>query len=189
MTNPPNRPTSQIPAKPGKPARPSGAHGAFGAEEVEKQLAIRDVMAYAVRITRAVQLAKQMESYRSRPMLLALIAIPALIVALYAWVARPAWVFGPDPVRVEPARKQAYTRFAMYLAAQRVESYRVSRGVLPGSLAEMDEEWAGMSYRPLGATVFELTARADSGDIVFQSDQSVREFLGQSAVYLRSRDQ
>ena len=186
MTNPPNRPTRQIPAK---PARPSGAMGAFGAEEVEKQLAIRDVMEYAVRVTRAAQLAKVMESYSSRPMLLALVSIPSLVVFLYAYAARPAWVFGPDPVRMAPAHRQAYTRFTMYLAAQKVVAYRVQQGVLPGSLADVDEDWAGVSYRPLSATVFELSARGDSGEIVYQSDQPVRQFLGQSAAFLRSREQ
>jgi hypothetical protein len=205
VTNPPNRPSRPIkaitePAKPPKPAaatrptgsarpaRPSGAQAAFGAEEIEKQLAIRDVMDYAVRVTRAVQLAKQMESYRGRPMVLALIAIPSLIVFLYAYAARPDWVFGPDPVRIAPAQQMAYTRFAMYLASQRVETYRTRTGVLPGSLAEMDEDWPGMSYRALSPTVFELAARGDSGEIVFQSDQPVRGFLGNSAAFLRSRE-
>lgn len=203
MTNPPNRPSRPIkaitePAKPPKPdasARPTGAvrpqrpslaQASFGADEIEKQLALRDVMEYAVRVTRAVQLAKQMESYRGRPMLLALIAIPALVVALYAYAARPAWVFGPDPARLEPARQQAYTRFAMYLAAQRVEEYRVARGVLPGSLSETGEEWAGMSYRPLDATTFELSAPGGAGEIVFRSDQPVTAFLGRSVSYLRT---
>lgn len=160
---------------------------AFGAEEIEKQLAIRDVMDYAVRVTRAVQMAKQMVSYRARPMLLALISIPLLVTALYAWAARPDWVFGPDPVRVEPSRQMAYTRFAIYLAAQRIEAHRVARGVLPGSLGEVEEEWAGMSYRPLGATVFEVSARGPAGEIVFQSDQPVLAFLGQSVPFLRSQ--
>lgn len=160
---------------------------AFGAEEIEKQIAIRDVMDYAVRVTRAVQMAKQMVSYRARPMLLALISIPLLVTALYAWAARPAWVFGPDPVRVEPSRQMAYTRFAIYLAAQRIEAHRLARGVLPGSLGEVEEEWAGMSYRPLSATVFELSARGPAGEIVFQSDQPVLAFLGQSVPFLRSQ--
>ncbi len=160
---------------------------AFGADELEKQLALRDVMDYAVRVTRAVQAAKQMVSYRARPMFLALVSIPLLFTALYAWAARPAWVFGPDPVRVAPARQMAYTRFAMYLAAQRVEEHRVSRGVLPGSLGELGEDWAGMSYRPLSASVFELTAPGRVAEIVFQSDQPVLAFLGQSVPQLRMR--
>jgi hypothetical protein len=160
---------------------------AFGAEEIEKQLAIRDVMDYAVRITRAVQSAKQMVSYRARPIFLALLSIPLVIVALYAWAARPAWVFGPDPVRLEAPRQMAYTRFAIYLTAQRIEAYRAQRGVLPGSLGEVEEEWAGMSYRPLGGTVFELSASGPAGEIVFQSDQPVLAFLGQSVPLLRSQ--
>jgi len=206
VTNPPNRPSRPFkaitePATTPKPAasarptgsvrapRPSGAQAAFGAEEIEKQAAIRDVMQYTVRVTRAVQMAKQMVSYRSRPFVLGLISIPLLIVSLYAYAARPAWVFGPDPVRLAPARKQAYTRFAMYLAAQRIEAYRAAHGVLPGSLGEVDEEWPGVSYRPLGSRVFELSARGEAGAIVYQSDQPAPAFLGQSLAYLRSRDQ
>lgn len=202
MTNPPNRPSRPIkaitepakspkpesPARPtrsGRPARPSGAQAAYGAEEIEKQLAIRDVMEYAVRETRAVQLARLMVSYRIRPIFLALVSIPSLIIALYAQLARPDWVYGPDPARMQPARKQAYTKFAMYLAAQRVEAYRAAQGRLPASLGELDEDWEGMSYRALGATTFELSARGDSGEVVYQSDRPVRAFLGNSASYLR----
>ena len=205
MTNPPHRPSRPIkaitepatapkpdasarPTRSVRPARPSGAQAAFGAEELEKQLAIRDVMEYAVRETRAVQLTKLMQSYSGRPMVLALIAIPSLIIALYAYSARPDWAFGPDPVQMEPVRKQAYTKFAMYLAAQKVEEYRAKEGRLPGSLGELDEDWAGMSYRALSYSVFELTARGDKGDIVFQSDRPVAAFLGKGPAYLRSRE-
>jgi hypothetical protein len=159
---------------------------AYGAEEAEKQAAILDVMNYAVRITRAVQMAKQMESYKSRPFLLFVISVPLLITALYAYSAKPDWVFGPSPVRLEPARSQAYTKFSVYLAAQRIEAYRAARGVLPGSLGELDEQWPGMTYTPISATVFELSARGATGAIVYQSDQPVRAFLGTSATYLRS---
>lgn len=145
-------------------------------------------MEYAVRETRAVQLAKLIESYRIRPIALALIAIPSFILALYAQVARPDWAYGPDPVHVPSARKQAYTKFAMYLAAQRVEAYRAAQGRLPASLGEVDEEWAGMSYRPLTFTTFELTARGDSGLIVYQSDRPVRALVGGSAAYLRKAE-
>jgi hypothetical protein len=201
VTNPPNRPSRPIKAipepanpQPGaslrptraiRPPRPSGAQAAFGAEEIEKQLAIRDVMEYAVRETRAVQLAKLMQSYSSRPILLALIAVPSLIVALYAYAARPDWVFGPDQVRMQPVRKQAYAKFAMYLAAQKVETYRASQGRLPGSLGELGEDWPGMSYRALSFTTFELTVRGDSGEIALQSDRPVRAFLGSSPTFLR----
>jgi len=205
VTNPPNRPSRPIkaitepakspkpesssrPTKSIRPPRPSGAQSAFGAEEFEKQLAIRDVMEYAVRETRAVQLAKLIESYRVRPIALALIAIPSFILALYAQVARPDWAYGPDPVRMQPARKQAYTKFAMYLAAQRVEAYRAAQGRLPASLGELDEDWAGMSYRALSFTTFELTVRGDSGDLVYQSDRPVRAMVGSSASYLRKAE-
>ena len=205
MTNPPNRPSRPIkaitepattpkpdpsprPTRSGRPARPSGAQAAFGAEEIEKQLAIRDVMEFAVRETRAIQLTKLMQSYSSRPMLLALIAIPSLVLALYAYTARPEWAFGPDPVRMEPARRQAYTKFAMYLAAQKVEAYRAAQGRLPASLGELDEDWPGMSYRALSFTVFELSVRADNGELVFQSDRPIAVFLAKSSSYLRSRE-
>ena len=207
MTNPPNRPprpSRPIPAMPDQPPatgrptrstksikapRPSGAQQAFGAEEIEKQLAVRDVMNYAVRLTRAVQLAKQMESYKSRPFLLGLVAIPSLILSLYAYAARPDWVYGPQPTRFTPGRKDAYNKFAIYLAAQRIESYRAANGVLPASLAELEEEWPGISYSPSGST-FELSVRGESGgQLVYQSDHPVREFLGSSPAQLRERGQ
>src|SRR6185436_19765985 len=108
------------------------------------------------------------------PFLLAVFSIPLLIVTIYAYAAKPDWVFGPSPARLEPARSQAYTKFAIYLAAQRIEAYRAARGVLPGSLGELEENWQGISYQPISATVFELSARGAAGAIVYQSDQPVR---------------
>jgi hypothetical protein len=188
VTNPPHRPSRQIPARPAPPARPSGAHGAFGAEELEKQAAIRDVMEYAVNVTRATQLAKQIESYRTRPMLLGLIAIPLLIIAVYAHMAKPVWAFGADPVRLAPEREIGYTRFAMYLASQRVEEYRGRSGALPQSLTELDEAWPGMGYRVVSAGVYELSASGDSGRIIYQSDQPLPVLLGKSLRFLRGRE-
>jgi hypothetical protein len=143
----------------------------------------------AVRFTREVAAAKPMQSYRSRPIVLAALAIPCLALALYTTIARPQWVFGPNPASASLARREAHIRFAMFLVAQRLYEYRdANQGQLPRSLLEIGEEWPGLIYTNLGGSAFELRS-IDSlvPAISFRSDGDERELLGTSRNYLRWR--
>lgn len=159
------------------------------ADELEKAQALRDVLEHAVEFTRAVSTARPMESYRSRPVVLAAIAIPSLLLCLYSFIARPDWVFGHDPARSSPARQEAHLRFAMFLVSQRLNAYRDAHGgALPQSLPEVGETWAHITYEILPDSGFELRALAGSGrPIALRSDQDARAFLGPSARHLREQ--
>jgi hypothetical protein len=159
------------------------------ADDLEKAEAIRAVVEGAVRFTREVAAAKPMQSYRSRPIVLAAIAVPCLALALFTSLARPQWVFGPNPAAASTAQREAHIRFAMFLVAQRLYAYRdANQGQLPRSLLEIGEEWPGLIYTNLGGSVFELRS-IDSlvPPISFRSDGDERALLGQSRTYLRER--
>ena len=160
------------------------------ADEAVKQAIVREVVEHAERVNRDVELARPMESYRARPMVLALLAVVSVSLAAYSYLARPAWVFGPSPDQGPLVQREGYLRYAMFLAAERVLEYRESNaGSLPRTLLETGESWPGMSYHVSGET-FELRARVDSAPpLVYQSTQDPRTFLGTARRFLREGDQ
>lgn len=124
-----------------------------------------------------------MESWRARPFVLGAIAILSMALAVHAWVARPVWVFGPDPAAAPSARAEAHTRFALYLVATRIAAHRKATGALPASLRETGDQWTGFSYRALDSARFEL--RGTDPGVVLRSTEAPDTFLGTSTSQLR----
>jgi hypothetical protein len=182
----------KTPHRPSRPVqlRPSGVIAPLDQDEVEKQLALRDVMEHAVRETRAVATAKHITSWRSRPIILAAIAIPLALIATVSVIAKAEFIYGPSPASIPAARRAANTKFAMYLVAQRVLEYREAERRLPESLLAAGEEWDGITYRVVNDSVFELRSVGDAAQaIVFRSNERVDPFLGNSVTLLKRRRQ
>ena len=154
-------------------------------DEALKAQLLADVVAHAKRETRAVMLAKTMESFKTRPFIVAAIALVMAIVTAYSYATRAEWVFGP-PVAVS-AQRESHLRFAMFLAMQRLTDYRAAnQGALPASLLEVGEDWPGVTYRVSGDTLIELHAQSDSGQVMtLRSDRDARAFVGLSPTALR----
>lgn len=154
------------------------------ADELLKQQLLAEVVQHAKRETRAVMLAKAMESFKTRPFIVMLLALLTVAVTAYTYVTRADWVFGA-PV-VASAQREGHLRFAMFLAEQRVTAYRETNLVLPGSLQEIGEDWPGVTYRAFGDSLFELTAQSDSGTVMtLRSDRDARAFVGLGSTALR----
>lgn len=159
------------------------------ASELEKAEAIRDVLQHAATMAQAVALAKEMKSWPVRPITMAVLATLSLALCGYTFLGQPDWAFGPDPAEVAPVRRDAHLKFAMFLAAQRVEGYRAQTGALPATLAEAGEQWAGVEYEPADTT-FVLRAIGAAGEpIVLQANADLRAFLGNSRRQLREQRQ
>ena len=154
-------------------------------EEALKAQLLADVVAHAQRETRAVMMAKAIESFKSRPVIVAVIALWTLVITVYSYTARAEWVFGA-PVAVSTQR-ESHLRFAMFLAMQRLTAYRdANQGTLPGSLLEVQEDWPGVTYRAIGDTLIELTAQDNKGEpMTLRSDRDARAFVGLSPTALR----
>lgn len=164
------------------PVRPPAAD--LDDDEALKAQLLAEVVAHAKRETRAVMLAKVMESYGARPFIVTLLGLIALTITTYTYVARAEWVFGA-PVAVSEQR-EGHLRFAMFLTTQRLLAYRDSnQGTLPGSLLEVAEDWPGVTYRAFGDTLFELRAQGDSGQMTLRSDRDASAFVGLSPTALR----
>jgi hypothetical protein len=207
MSNPPPPPSRRSRAVPGQPPddplkRPASGdarhepveepvYSLDDADETDdaiKEAMVREVVDHAARVTRAAELARPMESYRARPMVLTFLAIFSLAVASYAYAARPSWVFGPQQEHMPMEQRQAHVRYAMFLAAEAVLAFRDSAGgVLPRTLHQSGAAWPGMSYHP-DAAEFTLRARVDSANVIeYRSTRDPRAFLGQATESLRER--
>ena len=174
-----------------RPSRtlPRGGAGELDPEERAKAEALKAVVADAVAFEEAVAKATPMESWRTRPIVFAAIAVPCLAIYLYTAIARPEWVYGPDVARTAPAQREAHLRFAMVLMAERVNAYRVSTGALPETLLEVGEDWRDIGYTVVDGTAYELRAAVDSTRaIVLQSSDDPVAFLGSSRRLLREQN-
>ena len=173
-------------------ARPSDAlpiaarlTGGETADDLEKARAIRDVMEHAVNQTLAVALAKEMKSWRARPIILAFLALVSVSLCAYTLVAEADWAYGPDPAAVSLAKREADLRFAMFLIAERLEEHRAANGALPRSLTQIGE-WPGIEYRMTDSLSYALVGRDSlAGEISLRSIDSPSSFLGRSRDYLR----
>ena len=202
------RPSRTLPAVTGsasgaRPARPSSAVRKIVPEnpddivldlslddysdETLKQQAIADVVDHAVRMTRAVTLARPMESWPWRPLILASLALLTLLFTLSTFIAFPDWVFGASPALMSAQRREASTRMAMYLTAERLLRYRDASGSLPVSLSDVGDSWNGITYTNFGGA-FLLQSRVGKENLVLHSEGDDRAFLGLSPRYLRGRE-
>ncbi len=83
----------------------------------------------------AIAAAKHREQ-RQAPMVLLLAVLSATLA--WAWIARPAAIFGspPAPAVLTPARAEAQARYALFLERARVDAYRQVHGRNPAQLAD-----------------------------------------------------
>ena len=203
MKEPPKlpRPSRTLPAQ-SSASRPSRAQqippgvaepgtAEEAAAELEKAQAILDVVQHSARFTRAVSIAKPIESYLLRPIILATIAALMVTVTTVSYLTRAEWVFGASTVPPSIDRADGYHRFAMYLLAHRVNDFRSrSNGQLPASLDMLGEYWTGIEYAPVdlrGGGVYELRSQVGDRTITYRSNQDVYAFLGGSERFLRDR--
>ena len=168
MTKPPQDPRRPTGSSPSIPPRKNA--------EVERALALRDVMDHAVRVQREISEAKPLHRRRGA-MLALLLCVPLLAFSIYSLVARPEFIWGAAPV-LPREQADANARIGLFLLAQRIEAVRAARGDYPESLTELGENFPGVTYAVVGDSAFELRAKADSAtEIVFNSRGDIRQFL------------
>ena len=66
----------------------------------------------------------------------------------------------------------------MFLLARRIQAYRKAEGALPPTLAAAGLRAPGVSYVVLSDSVFELRTEERGKPVVFRSDASLSDFLG-----------
>src|ERR1051325_6998717 len=158
------------------------------ADEFARLSLVKEVVEDAVAFEFAVAQAKPMVSWRSRPIVLSVIALFSVAIAGYSVWQKPEWVYGPEPARIERATAEANVRFGMFLAAQRVRAYQAEHGQLPATLAAAGQTWPEITYFAEDTTTFEIRSSVvPTQPIVFRSNASLIDFLGTSRQALRDR--
>lgn len=174
MANPPSKPD-----KPDPSGRPS----------VERAAALRDVMAHAVVVEKETRKSSGPPGTSGARRAVALaFSIPALILSIYSYVARPEAIWGPNPSNVTPVRRDANVRFTLYLLSRNIETFRKKTGSYPSDLSGLGSVTAStVKYARLSDSVFELRAPNGASELVFRSDEPVARFLGTSPTVVAGR--
>lgn len=154
--------------------------------ELERALALRDVMDHAVRVQREITAPKRLGNSRARTIVLGFVFAAALGAGAYSWVARPEFIWGPHPTE-SAGHVIASTRVTMAIIAARVEAYRRADAALPPSLAAINEDAPGITYQVLSDTSFELRTLVGATELVLRSTDSVDDFLGSSLNVVSTR--
>lgn len=106
-----------------------------------------------------------------------------ILATLTIW--QPAWLFTQSP-RESPALVEASLRARIYAEILRVERFRSSNNRLPENLAEALGDTTGVTY-VADKTSYTLTGRNGGLTIVYRSDMSAKQFLGNSYALIRGR--
>lgn len=184
---------NQPPGSPKTPARASltvnataDLTGSARAEDVERAIALRDVMDHAVRVQKEISGVKRLGPSRARLILTAVICVPLLALCVYSFAARPAFIWGAVE-ELPVVQREAGLRLGMFLIAQRLEAFRAETGHYPAALGDIGEAVEGLQYRVVSDSLFELRSDQAGPPIVFRSDASVDVFLGSSVTVIQDR--
>ena len=180
---------SKTPKNPPQPPRPSrasqasppGAPGVARNPDVERALALRDVMDHVVEVQKEITAPRELRPSRARLIGATIICVPLLTLCVYSWIARPEFIWGPKARSVAVVRRDANLRFAMFLLGQRVKSYRKTEGAYPASIAALGSQLPGVTYALVSNSIFELRAIERGKRIVYRSDEPTSRFLDGAA--------
>ncbi|MFL5488609.1 MAG: hypothetical protein ACJ8AJ_09015, partial [Gemmatimonadaceae bacterium] len=123
----------------------------------------------------------------SRSRLIPRYVAAALVVAMcaWAWIAPPAWLV-PRPIAAPSHEyRDASTRVALALHAQRIEAYRASHGHLPQSKREVGIAGDEITYARTDSLSFELSSNVDGQTVAYTSSQPRDRYLADAMTALR----
>ena len=114
---------------------------------------------------------------KSNPKWMLPLGINLGVLAVYLLIAPPAWVV-LDPIEAPPAEEQLVDlRMAVYVVANRIESYRQQNGRLPSELGELEmPAAAGLTYVPQGPNSYQLVGSVGTETVIYDSSESLAEW-------------
>jgi len=150
-------------------AKASGQEAADAVHAVLQHAADRD------------QAAHQTTGPKKQPKWMLPLGINLGVFAVYLLIAPPAWVV-VSPLEAPPVEEQLEDlRLAMYMQAQRVESYRQQNGRLPTELVEAGSPVPGVEYNVIGIGRYQLVATVGGEALIYDSSDSAAEWVGEGA--------
>lgn len=108
------------------------------------------------------------------------LALAALLtaVAMWLWILPPAFLSPSPPPALTQERAEAALRVGMALQAERILEHRIRARRLPDFLREVGDTLPGIRYTRLDAGTFSLEGSSGGLTLVYRSDQSLDDFLG-----------
>ena len=112
--------------------------------------------------------------------------VATVVFALCAWdwIAPPSWLVPPPVSAPSHAYREASTRVALALHAQRIEAYRASHGRLPRSKQEVGIASDQIDYDRTDSLSFELVSRVDGAPVTYRSSQPRDRYLADAMTAL-----
>jgi hypothetical protein len=118
------------------------------------------------------------------PFWITMAALVAILATLSFW--QPPWLFAPKR-RESPALVEASLRVRIYSEIVRIERYQQQHdNRLPATLLVAGGDTTGIRYEPAGSD-YSLTGRSGTLVIVYKSDVSPKQFVGNSYSLIRAR--
>ena len=103
------------------------------------------------------------------PLLRTVNAALAATVALWLFLAPPAWLPQGAPDHRTPEQRELGLRTLLAMEAARVTAYRDAQGRLPESLADAGGDQRAVQYTPIDRTHFTLSAHDGTTSITYDS--------------------
>jgi hypothetical protein len=125
--------------------------------------------------------AAQKKDRRKEPKWMLPLGLNLAVLALYLLIAPPAWIT-VNPITAPDSVSQSESlRIAVFLQVKRIEAYTLVHGELPPTLDAAGSPMPGVEYLPQGSGRYQLTATAGDQVLMYDSIESVDDFIGASA--------
>jgi hypothetical protein len=148
--------------------------------DVDRAVALRDVMDHAVKMQKDTASARWIPRSGSRSTVLTVICALLAAFSAYSWIARPEFVWGPK-ANAEPVRQDAEARLSIYFISRRIEALKKRDGAYPATIASLMRPGSTVQYRVLSDSTYELLEMLGSRPLVYRSDTPMNAFLGNAA--------
>ena len=127
------------------------------------------------------QAAHQKDQRKKEPKWMLPLGLNLAVLALYLLIAPPAWITLNPITAPDSVRQNESLRVAMFLQVKRIEAYMLVHGELPPNLDAAGSPMPGVEYLPRGDGRYQLTATAGDQALMYDSIESVDDFIGASA--------
>lgn len=111
-------------------------------------------------------------------------ALIVMALCAWAWIAPPSWLVPPPVAPPSREYREASTRVALALHAQRIEAYRSSHGRLPRTKQEVGIVSDQVTYDRADSLSYELTSRVDGQPVSYKSSQPRDRYLAEAMTAL-----
>jgi hypothetical protein len=149
----------------------------------ERYEALREVLEHEAEM-REVERKLNEQRKQLSPAKKVLLAI--LIPTFFASAAAGTTLLGPKPLPPQTAEQaESNLRTAMFLQAERLETYIRAQGRLPDSLGAAGSPTPGVQYRRLDANTYELIGTNGPATVRYRRGQSLQQLLGSGAEILQ----